>query len=72
MFFRTLSAYTLFFIQAVTGSLLNFVKTCRILGVRYRSVVEHPLIVQWVVGSIPHGGPIIEVYLIPARAPQLV
>ena len=26
--------------------------------------------VQWVVGSIPHGGPI-ELFLVPASAPQL-
>ena len=27
------------------------------LGARCSSVVERPLIVSWVVGSIPHGGP---------------
>ena len=30
-----------------------------------------PLCVQWVVGPIPHGGPI-ELFLVPAYAPQLV
>ena len=29
-------------------------------------MIEHPLIVQWVVGSIPHGGPI-ELFLVPAK-----
>ena len=29
------------------------------------------LMVRWVVGSIPHGGPI-ELFLVPASAPQLV
>ena len=33
--------------------------------------VEHSLIVQWVFGSIPPGGPI-ELFLVPACAPQLV
>ena len=31
-------------------------------------VVEHSLIVQWVCGSIPHGGQI-EMFLVPAIAP---
>ena len=30
-------------------------------------MVERPLMVQWVVRSIPHGGPI-ELFLIPASA----
>ena len=34
-------------------------------------MVERPLMVQWVVGSIPHGGPT-EQFLIPASAPQMV
>ena len=33
--------------------------------------VERPLVVRWVVGSIPHGGHI-EVFLVPANASQLV
>ena len=33
--------------------------------------LDHSLMVQWVIGSIPHGGPI-ELFLIPASAPQLV
>ena len=40
-------------------------------GTRCSSVAEHPLLVQWVVGSIPHGGPI-ELFFVPASAPQLV
>ena len=31
--------------------------------------VKRPLIVQWVVGSIPYGGPI-ELVLVPANAPM--
>ena len=31
-------------------------------------VVERPLMVPWIVGSIPHGGPI-EPFLVPASAP---
>ena len=27
-------------------------------GARHNSVVEHLFMVQWVVGSMPHGGPI--------------
>ena len=38
-----------------------------LLGVRCSSVVEHPLMVQWVVGSIPRGGHI-ELFLVPASA----
>ena len=34
-------------------------------------MVEHPRMVQRVVGSISHGGPI-ELFLIPASAPMLV
>ena len=33
-------------------------------GVRYNSVVEHLLMVQLVVRSIPHGGPT-ELFLVP-------
>ena len=32
--------------------------------------MEHPLMVCWVIGSIPHGGPI-ELFLVPTSAPQL-
>ena len=35
------------------------------------SLYERSLMVQWVVGSIIHGGSI-ELFLIPASAPQLV
>ena len=35
------------------------------------SVVERPLMVRWVVGSITLGGPI-ELFLVAASAPQLV
>ena len=31
--------------------------------VEYHSVVEHQVMVQWVVGSIPHGGPIRVIFL---------
>ena len=40
-------------------------------GARCSFVVEHPLEVQWVVGSILHGGPI-ELFLVPASVPRLV
>ena len=35
------------------------------------SIVEHLLMVWWVIGSIPHGG-LIELFLIQASAPQLM
>ena len=35
------------------------------------SEVERPLIIQWVVWSIPDGGPI-ELFPIPTSAPQLM
>ena len=38
---------------------------------RYSSMVERPLMVHWVVGLIPHGGPI-ELFLALASAPRLV
>ena len=34
-------------------------------------VVERPLMVRWLVGSIVHGRPT-ELFLVPARAPRLV
>ena len=40
-------------------------------GARCSFVVEHPLEVHWVVGSILHGGPI-ELFLVPASVPRLV
>ena len=41
------------------------------LGARCSSVVEHPLLVRWVVGSIPHCG-LIKLFIVPASAPRLV
>ena len=41
------------------------------MGARCISVVDCSLMVQWVIGSIPHGGPI-ELYLVSAIAPRLV
>ena len=35
------------------------------------SLVEHPLMVQWVAGSIPPAETI-ELFLVPASAPQVV
>ena len=40
-------------------------------GARDSSVVEHSLMVRWVVRSILHGEPI-DLFLVPASAPQLV
>ena len=40
-------------------------------GARCRSVVEHLLMVHWVVRLILHGGPT-ELFLIPAIDPRLV
>ena len=37
---------------------------------KYSSIVEHLLVVQWVIGSICHGGPN-ELFLVPSSAPQL-
>ena len=34
-------------------------------------VVEPPLMVRWVVGSIPHGGPI-KIFLVPGNVPRYV
>ena len=34
----------------------------------YQPVVEHPFMVQWVTGSIPHGRPI-KLFLVPASTP---
>ena len=42
---------------------------CLCLGARCSSVVECPLVVRWVVGSILHGGPI-EKFLVAASAPK--
>ena len=52
---------------------INF-NTCRHHGlgcVRYSSMVERSLMVRWVHGLNLHGVPI-ELFLIPASAPQLV
>ena len=38
---------------------------------RCSSMVEHPLMMRWVVGSILHGGPF-ELFLVPASVPRLV
>ena len=38
---------------------------------RSNSVVEHPIMVRWVVGSIPHGQ-LIELFLVSASAPRLM
>ena len=38
------------------------------MGTRGSSVVERPLMVSWVVGTIPHGGHI-EIFLVPASTP---
>ena len=40
-------------------------------GARCNSVVECPFMVQWVVGSLPYGGPI-DIFLNLASAAQLV
>ena len=40
-------------------------------GARCSSMVEHPIMVRWVFRSIPHGG-LIDLFLVPASAPQLV
>ena len=37
-------------------------------GARCSFMVEHPLMVQWVNGLIPHSGPI-ELFLVPASVP---
>ena len=39
-------------------------------SVSNQSIVKHRLMVRWVIGSIPHGGPI-EISLISANTPQL-
>ena len=38
---------------------------------RCSSVVDHLLMACWVIGSIPHGGPI-ELFPLPASVPRLV
>ena len=43
----------------------------RVCGFESQSVLSCPLMVRWVVGSIPHGRPI-EFFLVPASSPQLV
>ena len=40
-------------------------------GARCRSVVEWPLMMQWVIRSIPHGGPN-ELFLIPTSAVYVI
>ena len=40
-------------------------------GARCNCVIERPLLVVWIVGSISHGGPT-ELVLVPASAPRLV
>ena len=46
---------------------IMFVMSCNhYRGVKCSSMVRHPLMLQWVVGSIPHGGPI------PASAPNWI
>ena len=42
---------------------------CVYSEVRCSSLVEHPLMVQWVIRSIPHGGPT-ELFLVPASTPD--
>ena len=61
-----------------TGTVLSILKklfVSNILisrpGVKYSSMVEHLLMVWWVVGSIFYGGPI-ELFLVPVTAPQHV
>ena len=41
------------------------------MGLYVSTMVELPLVAQWVIGSIPHGGPT-ELYIVPASDPQLV
>ena len=38
---------------------------------RLTSMVEHLLMVRWVIGSIPHGGPV-QLFPIPASAARLL
>ena len=40
-------------------------------GARCSSVVERPLMMRWVVGSILHGGSI-DLFLVPPSVPRLV
>ena len=44
---------------------------CLAMGAGSNSVVERPVMVQWVFGSIPHGGPT-ELFLDPVSDPRLV
>ena len=50
---------------AMTGRLSSAIRACCTYS---SSVVEHPLMVRWVIRSIPHGEPI-ELFVIPASAP---
>ena len=47
----------------------SYISSCK--GARCSSEVERSLMVQWVIGSILHGGPI-ELSFVPASAPRLV
>ena len=67
-------------VYALTGGLENLLEAkyrlnqvrafeCSNLYIHVRaSMLGHPLMVRWVIGSIPHGGPI-ELFLIPASVP---
>ena len=41
------------------------------VGARCSSVVDRPFTVCWIIGSIPHGGPI-QLFLVLVSAPRLV
>ena len=56
---------------ALAGMINSSMGPSRLRGLRCSSVIKLPLLVQWVIGSIPNGG-LIELFFIPANAPQLV
>ena len=56
----------------VFHSILEMMERLRpVIGARCSSMVKHPLTIQRVVASIPHGG-LIELFCVPASAPRMV
>ena len=50
---------------------LNYDIECKCYTILFSSLLEHPLMVQWVIRLIPPGGPI-ELFLVPANILHLV
>ena len=64
--FYSLAHVYRFYLLIVYQNSLNYAKS----GERCSSIVEHLLMVQWVIRSIPHEEPI-ELFLVPAKSKRV-